>query len=196
MTLDYYNQNAEIFFEDTRAIDFSSIQSVFTEYLPENAYILDYGCGSGRDTAWFLSQGYRVDAIDGSAELCRLASQNTGIAVKQMMFQDLCEDEKYDGIWACASILHVPKKDLPDIFQKMTDAVKDSGVIYTSFKYGDHEGERRGRYFSDFTEDTLQELLKEIPELMTEKMWTTADRRPDREDEKWLNIILRKQTIH
>ena len=64
-----------------------------------------------------------------------------------MLFQELQEKEKYDGIWACASILHVPKIELADILQKMCNAVKVDGVIYISFKYGNFEGEQNGRFF-------------------------------------------------
>ncbi len=192
-TLSYYEQNAKAFYDNTVDVDFESVQQLFTDLLPQGAKILDFGCGSGRDTVYFLSQGYDVDAIDGSAELCRLASEAAGIPVRQMYFQDLDIENEYDGIWACASILHVPKKELPQIFLKMQQALKKDGVIYTSFKYGDGEGIRNGRYFSDYTEDTARRMIEEIEGLQIDKMWTSSDRRPRREDEKWLNILLRKQ---
>lgn len=192
-TLDYYDQNAQAFYENTRDVDVASVQQLFADRLPKGAKILDFGCGSGRDTIWFLSQGFDVDAIDGSEELCRLASAAAGIPVKQMYFQDLDAVDAYDGIWACASILHVSKAELPQILQKMTRALKANGLIYTSFKYGDGEGVRNGRYFSDFTEETAKVLISEIEGLQIEKMWTSSDRRPGRENEQWLNILLRKQ---
>ncbi len=192
-TLDYYDQNAKAFYENTIDVDFESVQQLFTDLLPQGAKILDFGCGSGRDTVYFLSQGYDVDATDGSAELCRLASEAAGIPVRQMFFQELDAVNVYDGIWACASILHVPKKELPQIFLKMQQALKKDGVIYTSFKYGDGEGVRNGRYFSDYTEDTARRMIGGIEGLQIEKMWLSSDRRPGREDEKWLNILLRKQ---
>lgn len=123
------------------------MQCEFLNLLRTESYILDFGCGSGRDTKYFLEHGYQVDAVDGSMELCRIASEFTGIEVRQMLFQELQEKEKYDGIWACASILHVPKIELADILQKMCNAVKVDGVIYISFKYGNFEGEQNGRFF-------------------------------------------------
>lgn len=131
-------------------------------------------------------------AVDGSAELCKAASEYTGIPVKQMLFEDLDEVEKYDGIWACASILHVKKAELPGILRKMSAAIKLNGIIYVSFKYGDFEGERNGRYFTDMTEDSMAQLLEIIPELSIEKQWITGDVRAGRGDERWLNMILRK----
>ena len=110
-----------------------------------------------------------------------------------MLFQELREKEKYDGIWACASILHVPKMELADILQKMCNAVKVDGIIYTSFKYGDFEGERNGRFFSDFTEKICCEFVKNIQKLCIEKLWITGDVRDGRGDERWLNIILRRK---
>ena len=191
-TINYYNLNAKKFIENTQNADMHLTQDKFLQLLPESASILDFGCGSGRDTKYFLEKGYQVVATDGSAELCRLASSFTGIKVKEMLFQELDEIGVYDGIWACSSILHLPKPELLPVIRKMCIALKDNGVIYTSFKYSNFEGERNGRYFTDFTEDTFREFIKVIPELMIEDQWITLDVRPGRGEEKWLNLILRK----
>ena len=156
-TLNYYNENAQSFASGTVSVEFTEMQDRFLEKLDPGAYILDFGCGAGRDTKYFLSQGYRVDAIDGSEQLCQIASDHTGIKVRQMLFQELEANEKYDGIWACASILHLPKKELKEVLKKMLTALKNDGWIYTSFKYGEYEGNRNGRYFTDFTTG-LQEM--------------------------------------
>ena len=191
-TIEYYNQNADMFAQGTRLVDFTIVQERFRKMLPVGSRILDFGCGSGRDTKYFLEKGYQVAATDGSAELCRLAGSFTGIKVKEMLFQELDEIGVYDGIWACSSILHLPKQELLPVIRKMCDALKDNGVIYTSFKYGDFEGERNGRYFTDFTEDTFDKFIKVIQELTIEEEWITSDVRPGRGEEKWLNLILRK----
>lgn len=109
-----------------------------------------------------------------------------------MLFQELNEKEIYDGIWACASILHVKSEELPEIIRKMSLATIANGIIYLSFKYGDFEGERNGRYFTDMTEESMAELLVGFPELRVEKQWITGDVRDGRGDERWLNMILRK----
>ena len=191
-TLNYYDKNATSFSESTLHVDFTETQQVFLNCLPSHAHILDFGCGAGRDTRYFLEQGYKVTAVDGSESLCKIASEYTGTIVKQMMFQDLNETEKYDGIWACASILHLKKTELPDALEKMKKALKKQGVIYISFKYGDYEGMRNGRYFTDFTENLFANFVKDIHGLAIEKTWITGDVREGRGDERWINILLRK----
>lgn len=192
-TLAYYNKNAEAFIKSTLNVDFLTVQEKFLEKLAVSKSILDFGCGSGRDTKYFLEQGYAVEAIDGSSELCKLASAYTGIIVKHMLFQDLQEVNKYDAIWACSSILHLPYTDLVDVMKKMVIALKNNGFIYTSFKYGTFEGMRNGRYFIDMTEDSLEKLLQDVDGLEVEETWITSDVRPGRGEEKWLNLFLRKK---
>lgn len=192
-TLDYYNNNAIDFINSTKDVDFKQVQDKFLAYLKPNSYILDFGCGSGRDTKYFLNHNYRVDAIDGSSELCKYASNYTGIKVKQMLFNDLSAIDQYDAIWACSSILHLPYKELIDVLNKMVQAIKDDGIIYTSFKYGNFEGERNGRYFIFFTIESFNELLAKISDLTLVEYWISGDVREDRGDERWLNVILQKK---
>lgn len=191
-TLNYYNTNAHSFVSSTLSVDFTQTQDKFLNLLTQTASILDFGCGSGRDTKYFLDAGMQVDATDGSEELCRLASEYTGIPVRQMLFEELDAKAQYDGIWACSSILHLSKESLKDVLRKMIAALKENGIIYTSFKYGTFEGERNGRFFADFTEETFQEFVADVDGMKIEEMWITGDVRPGRGDERWLNLILRK----
>lgn len=195
-TVNYYNRNVKQFYDNTVAVDFTDTQSVFLSKLAKGSAILDFGCGSGRDTKYFLSQGHHVEAIDGSLELCKLASQYTGIQVRPMLFQELSVINKYDGIWACASILHLPWSELADVMRRMQAALKANGIIYTSFKYGTFSGERNGRYFTDMTEARFAGIIEEIGGLQIEEQWISADVRPGRGEEQWLNIILRKWDTH
>ena len=192
-TIEYYNKNALEYSRSTVCVDFSATQERFLRYMPPHAKILDFGCGSGRDTKYFLDKGLNVEAIDGSREFCRLASAYTGISVKQLYFQELASVNEYDGIWACASILHLQWDDLISVLHKMAVALKNTGVIYTSFKYGDFSGERQGRFFIDFTENRLNEMLTLVPELQCREYWISTDVRPNRKDEKWMNIILSRK---
>lgn len=192
-TLAYYNDYADEFYHSTVSVEFAATQDRFLEKLKKGSYILDFGCGSGRDTKYFLEQGYHVEAIDGSAELCKRASQYAGIQVKQMLFEELAAVDKYDGIWACSSILHLSVDLLAKVMQKMGIALREKGIIYTSFKYGIFSGERNGRFFTDMTETTFEGLLRGTTGLEVEEQWVSSDVRPERSEEKWLNLILRKR---
>lgn len=192
-TIQYYNTNAEHFTKDTVAVAFTEVQERFTSYLQEGGYILDFGCGSGRDSLAFLQRGFQVDALDGSNELCQIASQLTGKEVKCQDFLALEEREKYDGIWACASILHLPKNELTVVMKKLEDALKPGGYLYMSFKYGDFEGVRDGRYFTNLTEESFQKMLITSTNYLTiVDIRTGGDCRPGREQEMWLNVIVKK----
>ena len=192
-TINYYDTNAKEFVEGTLNVDFKATQDKFINKLPAKGYILDFGCGSGRDTKYFLDKDFNVEAIDGSIELCKNASEYTKIKVRHMYFNELSIVNKYDGIWACSSILHLSLDDLVDVFKRMSKALKDEGIIYTSFKYGDFSGERNGRFFTDMTEDSFAKLIANVDNLKVEEQWITADVRPQRGNEKWLNLILRKK---
>ena len=193
-SIEYYNKNAIQFISNTVEVEFKETQNRFLKLLPEGGSILDYGCGSGRDTKYFLENHYDVDAMDGSQELCKLASEYTGITVQHKFFQQLDEEEIYDGVWACASILHVSYKKLAGILFKIAKALKSKGIAYISFKYGTFEGEKNGRYFTDMTEKKMRQLLNETGLFSIEQEWITGDARPGRGEEKWLNVILRRET--
>jgi len=146
-TLNYYDSNAKSYFENTMQGNFQENYDRFLNKIPKGAFILDFGCGSGRDSKYFLENGYEVEAIDGSIEMCKLASEYIGQDVKCMKFEELNEEDTYDGIWACSSILHVTKEELPKILEKMINALKQDGIIYTSFKKGNKWRDRCFRIF-------------------------------------------------
>ncbi len=197
-TLDYYDKHAATFSASTVTVDLHETQERFLDSLrccfpnQSKLRILDFGCGSGRDTKYFLENGYDVAAVDGSAELCKLASEYTGIAVKHMLFEDLDAISEYHGIWACSSILHLSKPELTRIMRLIHTALIPSGMLYTSFKYSTFEGMRNGRYFTDFTEASFRSFLNEIEGFEIQTLWKTGDARKGREAETWLNLILKK----
>ena len=154
-TIDYYNKNAEKYFESTVNANMQKAYDFFQKYVPSGR-ILDFGCGSGRDSLYFKNQGYEVIAIDGSEELCKLAREYTGLDVRCMNFFDLRDIGYYDGIWASASLLHVDKKLLINVLKKMRDALKKSGYMYVAMKNG--EGEEiteEGRYYNYLTRENF-----------------------------------------
>ena len=158
-----------------------------------DARILDFGCGSGRDAKAFAEAGRIVEALDGSQELCRIASEYLGMDVRNMMFQDFEETEAYDGLWACASILHLTYEEIMDVMKRIHGALKPQGVFYTTFKYGTFEGERDGRYYTDFEEKKMERLLAELNCFALERMWLTGDALPGRHEGQWINVILRRK---
>ncbi|MDC9496801.1 MULTISPECIES: class I SAM-dependent methyltransferase [unclassified Pseudoalteromonas] len=194
-TLNYYNQNAQTFSDSTLNVDMSALYREFLPYVVQNGYVLDAGCGSARDATYFKGQGFNVSAFDASPALAELASSYLQQPVEVKTFQELECVNKYDGIWCCASLLHVPKAELPQVFLKLQNALKPNGVLYVSFKYGDTERVHNGREFTDLTEQLLSSLLNQHTQLSIIKHWQSVDQRPGRESEVWLNAIIKAAPI-
>ena len=190
--MNYYDKNAKEFFDGTVDADMSSHHEKFLKLIPEKGHILDAGCGSGRDTKKFKELGYDVTAFDGSEEMCKLASKFSGVNVNHMQFQEIDFANEFDGIWASASLLHVPSDELDLVLRNLKNSLKEDGVFYASFKYGDFEGERNGRYFNDMTESSAVELFEKNDFEIIET-WITSDSRKGRENEKWTNILVKKK---
>jgi 2-polyprenyl-3-methyl-5-hydroxy-6-metoxy-1,4-benzoquinol methylase len=186
-TIEYYNTHASAFVQDTQSVNFNDVQQRFLSHLKKGDRILDLGCGSGRDSAAFLSQGFEVEAMDASEKMCQIASEYTGLDVKNKSFLQLDAHEEYEGIWACASLLHAPKEQLPELFEKIKEALKPFGIFYCSFKEGNFEGERNGRYFSDMHEDELKQLIT-CSKLECIDFWKSSDVRKER-TQIWLNAV-------
>lgn len=192
-TLQFYEENAERFAETTQNIAFSEIQSRFLSLLSPGACILDLGCGAGRDCKAFCEAGFCVDAVDGCASLCQIASAYSGVNVSCERFEDWKPRRRYDGIWACASLLHLPRTEQPAMFDRIQNGLLSGGICYSSFKYGEYEGFRNGRFFTDMTESLFSNLLALCPDFELICYDVTRDVRPERQDEQWLNILLRKK---
>jgi SAM-dependent methyltransferase len=182
-----------MFFGDTVELDMRPIYGRFLPLLPDEAQILDAGCGSGRDAKAFADLGHQVTAFDASPALVALAERHLGQSVQCLRFQDITWQDQFDGIWACASLLHVPAAELPDVMQRLYKALKPRGILYASFKYGSGEREHQGRRFTDLDKPGLAELLRQVPGLEEVETWTTGDLRPGREAERWLNTLLRRK---
>jgi SAM-dependent methyltransferase len=192
-TVAYYEANAKRFARETLGLRMDGLYEPFLALVPPGGSILDAGCGPGRDALAFLSRGYQVTAFDVSPEMVRLARELTGLEVAVLRLQDVAFEEGFDGIWACASLLHVPQREISDVLSRLGKALRPGGACYMSFKVGEAEEVRRGRLFTDHTVETLRSLLSRLPALEVLRVWETPDLRPDRPGERWVNALVRKR---
>ncbi len=189
-TINWYQDNAEQFIESTQDVDMTDVYRPFLELVPQGGSILDLGCGAGAATVHFMKSGYRVTAVDGCTEMVDHTWHISGCQTRQMLFEELDYSDVFDGVWACASLLHVRKEELPGILRLVHKALKQGGVLYMSFKYGDEERVKDdGRLFSDFTEDSLRALIEGAGGFMLKSLWVSEDKRPERAGERWVNAL-------
>ena len=192
-TLGYYERNAKAYSNATLDRDLSSTYGKFLRRLKCNARILDAGSGSGRDCRAFRDLGYDVTGFDASSELCRLSRRLTDAPIRHLPFQEFDEREQYEGIWACASLLHVPKRQLADAVGRLVRGLRAGGVMYMSFKDG--SGERvaqDGRFYSDLTADDLRALVCGIPGIDITDLWTSKGRDGAGRTTVWQNVLVKK----
>lgn len=157
----FYDENAEVYATRKRTVPTRRLDAFLSELSP-GASILELGCGAGQDCAYMLSKGFDVTPTDGSVELAKHAEELLGRPVKVMRFEALDAESEYGGVWAEASLLHVPRSMLPDILKRTRRALKDDGIFHASFKAGDAEGyDDFGRYYNYPSASWLKELLSE-----------------------------------
>ena len=187
----YYQEKYKEYIESTINSDMTDLLNWFESYIPIGSQrIMDLGFGSGRDSLYFQGKGYDVCSIDPEVAFCCHGKEIGLKDVRNMKAEDICFQEEFDGIWACASLLHIKKEKLFDVFEKCYKALKMDGVMYCSFKYGDFEGVRDERYYVDFKEESFLELISKTRfEIISINI--TNDVRPERK-EKWLNVLLKK----
>lgn len=193
-SITYYNEHAKEFFAKTINADMSEIYAHFLKYLPANGSILDAGFGSGRDSYKFSEMGFKVTAIDASETICGLTQEflKDKAEVFNLTFGQLAFQSQFDGIWACASLLHVPEKYLLDALQKLNAALKQDGVLYASWKYGDYERVDSERFFCDMNEARIKKIIELFPEMIAEGIWISHDV-CDYDHRQWLNVIIRRR---
>lgn len=192
-TISYYDNNAEEFIAATCNLNMSYCYSIFERYLKKDAQILDLGCGSGRDCLHFKNCGYAVTGLDASVRMCEAAAALSGVAVFCMRFDQIEYEEQFDGIWACASLLHVSKEELPEILKKVSRALKSGGILYASFKSGTGECESNGRYFNYYLNELdLRKVFCIQNGLKPLEYVKTRDVRSQRFGDTWVNLICRK----
>jgi 2-polyprenyl-3-methyl-5-hydroxy-6-metoxy-1,4-benzoquinol methylase len=193
-SIEYYSKNAGEYFDHTVDIDMQECWDCFTGLLPEGGSILDLGCGSGRDSAYFISCGFDVTAMDASEEMCDLASIHIGQDVLQLSFEEMDFNKVFNGIWACASLLHVPGDEIDAIFTKVVKSLKINGILFMSFYYGDYEGERDGRYYKDYRSKALKELVARHENVELVEIQRCEDTRPESNSE-WIYALVRRVEV-
>ena len=189
----YYNTHTKQYVKTTGEVDMSNQYAIFLPHLEPGSSILDAGCGSGRDSLAFKQRGYSVQAFDASEAMVEAASALGQIPVRKLLFQEMDYDRQFDGIWACASLLHVPKQELNKVFSLLAKALKPKGFLYCSFKNREESFEKDGRVFSCFTPASMQEFIQGQQEFILIEMKVSTDVRPGREDESWVNVVMQKR---
>ena len=191
-SVDYYNKYANVYFDSTVNLTMGETLMRFMNLLDNGATVLDLGCGSGRDAKVMLEAGMEVTLLDAAEEMCELADIYTGVEPLCMDVRDMHFNEVFDGIWACASLLHLSKEDLATVLDKICDSLKPEGVFYFSVKEGNFEGYRQERFFADYTQREVKELLEKFPHFQVIDIWETQDVREVRREQKWVNVLLRR----
>jgi SAM-dependent methyltransferase len=190
-TIRYYNDHADEYVKDTVDLNMEALYLPFLQMVPAGGKVLDAGCGSGRDTKAFLERGYTVTAIDASEKMVEVTTQLTGRPAQQLRLQDIDYQDEFDGIWACASVLHISATEIEGVMKGLFRALRLSGVCYLSFKEGKGERFDRNRRFLDFTASCLEQCLSHHPNVEIIRIWTTDDVRPSQTNQ-WVNALVRK----
>lgn len=185
-TLKYYKENAESYISTSLHYDMSTNRHFFEKYLKENSLILDLGCGSGRDSFHFAKK-HKVIAIDPIEEFVSSVKEK-GIEAYVGDAETLSYENYFDGIWACASLLHVKEENLEKSFSNCYKALKKDGVMFCSFKYGDFIGYENDRYFIYLDEQSLKKYIGEFK--IIDVMIIQDEIRKD--ELNWINVVLKK----
>ncbi len=188
-SISFYSGNADDFYKRTVNLNLDALYSKFLPLIPSGGTILDAGCGSGRDSRYFIDKGFRVHAIDAAPEFAGRASDLIEQTVEVTTFEQFKSEIQFNGIWACASLLHVPPDSLPAAIGNLAATLRPGGIFYMSFKYGQGQRIHGTRQFTDMDESGLEALASRIPDITLKKTWTTEDLRPDRSTEKWMNAL-------
>lgn len=190
-SLRFYSQNAIEYADKTMMLNMEGIYPFFLQYIPPNGKVLDAGCGSGRDSLYFLRHGYQVAAFDASAEMCREAERRLLQPVQQLKFEQLACDSMFDGVWACASLVHIPWSEQGRNISKLLQALKPGGVLYASWKYGSNFHTEGCRCFCDMDEKRVAEVTKQLKETQLLEQWISFG--IENTEQKWLNTIFQRR---
>ena len=191
-TAAFYELRAEEYFERTVSADLRELYAIFLKHVPAGGKILDAGCGSGRDLKQFSTRRFRVLGIDASQRLSMLAAEYSGAHCKTMRLQDIPYEKEFDGIWACASLLHLPKQELLPVLSLLRRALVPGGQIFASVQLGHGESlARDGRLFSYYGCEEFSQYFARA-DLIVEQLWISEDSLPDRTNVRWINLLAKR----
>ena len=188
---EYYEINAKRYAEETFSADMTEQYKKFLPLLRDQARILDVGSGSGRDACYFQKKRYQVTALEPSKNLCREIRKAFSGEIVCSDIQSYRPEQRFDGIWACASLIHLQEKEILNFFGKMDLYLNDNGIVYLSGKNGISTGKvADGRYFLEFTEQLIEKILEVSDRIKLEELWYTDDV-TGRKGFRWMNVIFR-----
>jgi SAM-dependent methyltransferase len=184
----FYQTHAADYASLTCAADLSATYTHFLPRLPSGGRILDVGCGSGRDLKAFAARGFKGTGIDASSALCTSASEYSGVPCHVMRIEELKYRAAFEGIWACASLLHLPRLLLPTALRRLREALVPLGILYASVQIG--TGERilaDGRAYAYYQSAEFGEFIADAG-FGIEESWQSGDTLK-RASVPWLNVI-------
>lgn len=191
-TIKYYNHNGEKYAAKTLNLQLSGQWTEFSTYIKPKGKILDIGCGSGRDMIKFQQLGFMTEGIEPSHAMAKIARQNSGSIVHEIPVEKMAFQNKFDGVWACASLLHVHEKNILPVIEIILNSLKINGYFYFSLKHGC--GQTRhddDRLFVYYNEHTIRKITDQLNYIKVVRIWTTEDS-AKRPDDLWLNCIVKK----
>lgn len=192
-TINYYNENYPEYDTSTNDIKLTEQWNQFLAHVRQKGLILDVGCGTGRDMLHFQHKGFHVEGIEPSSQMARISRERTGALIDEISVENLKYQNRYDGIWACASLLHLPKSSLPNTLRALIRALKKGSPMYISLKQGTGDIRKPdGRYFSSYLPAEITEILNKTRDIYDSKIWITDDA-TSRNNTKWINILITKQ---
>lgn len=191
-TIEFYDRHAAEYFERTVSADLSVLYERFLQHISPGGAILDVGAGSGRDMKALRERGFQVLGIDGSEQLAARATAFSGANCLAVRFDQLKFTSRFDGVWACASLLHVPKQQLARILRRLYMSLKRDGVLFISVRRGAGESTADdGRFFAYYDTDEVRRLVSGAAFRIND-LWTSADQLANRSSLEWINVIAQK----
>lgn len=187
---DYYEANAKEYCARTFQTDMTELYGHFLPRLAAGSRILDLGSGSGRDAVYFSRQGFEVTALEPSHGLCEEMRKHFDGEIVCAFIEEYQPDRRFDAVWACASLLHLGKENFLRFFAESDRYLKPGGIVYASGKNGIQTGIcEDGRFFLEFDEMLLREILETAPFLKACEIWYSEDTM-ERDGFRWMNFIL------